>query len=195
MITTPNLSLIAWNQPSDAYSSDELAENWIKVDQHDHTEGKGARITSGAIEDQAITPAKLHPDSLPDLSIPDDSISTAKIQNLAVTTGKINSNAVTSGKLGTGAVETDKIADDAVTRAKVPKTFIQVATGSVTSSSNKTITWGTAFPNTNYVVAVGFQSGSSSIYPWQIESKTTTQVQLRASYLLTGTIHIIGIAI
>lgn len=60
MLTTPNLGLIAWNLPSDPYDSEELAENWIKVDQHDHTSGKGAAITTGAIVDGAITRGKLH---------------------------------------------------------------------------------------------------------------------------------------
>ena len=64
MLSTPNMGLIVWNLPTDPYNSEELAENLIKCDLHDHTEGKGARITTASIEDGAITAAKLHPSTI-----------------------------------------------------------------------------------------------------------------------------------
>lgn len=59
MLTLPNLGLSAWNHTLDPYDSVQLAANFAKLDEHDHTLGKGKRITTAAIEDGAITAAKI----------------------------------------------------------------------------------------------------------------------------------------
>ncbi len=102
MITTPNLGLVVWNLTSDPYNHDELAENWAKLDQHDHTVGKGARITTGAIADGAVTSAKLATGAIPTLTVEDGTITTNKLAGAAVTTAKINDGAVTAAKLAAG---------------------------------------------------------------------------------------------
>jgi hypothetical protein len=58
-VTSPNMGLKIWNLTSDPYDHAQLAANWAKVDQHNHSEGKGVQIPTGGIEDGAITAAKL----------------------------------------------------------------------------------------------------------------------------------------
>lgn len=57
--TLPNMGLRAWNLPGDNFNYTELAANWTKVDNHDHTSGKGVQIPSAGIADSAITVAKV----------------------------------------------------------------------------------------------------------------------------------------
>jgi hypothetical protein len=89
MVTLPNLGLTAWNLTTDPYDSGQLATNWKKVDEHDHTSGKGLPITTAAIADGAITAAKLASGINPG----DNSVTTAKIADGAVTLAKINADA------------------------------------------------------------------------------------------------------
>lgn len=93
MITTPNLGLKVWNLTTDPYDSAQLAENWAKVDEHDHASGRGKQIPTGGIADNAITAAKLAVGAnVP----PDASITNAKIADGAVTSSKISSVAFTA---------------------------------------------------------------------------------------------------
>lgn len=78
-LSTPNMGLTAWDTLSDPYNHSQLAANFNAIDAHDHTTGKGVRIGTNAILDNAIT--------------------TAKIADLAVTTAKLANGAVTSDKL------------------------------------------------------------------------------------------------
>lgn len=58
-ITSPNMGLRIWNQNSDRYDHDQLADNWAKVDFHDHSPGRGQPIPTEAFLDGSITSAKL----------------------------------------------------------------------------------------------------------------------------------------
>jgi hypothetical protein len=196
MITTPNLSLIAWNLPSDPYNSEELAENWIKVDQHDHTPGKGARIDTAAIEDQAVTSAKIHPSAFPDLSIPDGSITTTKIVDSNVTAGKLATNSVTTAKITDLNVTTGKLADNAVTRSKISQAVVQGGRLSFTSDTAQTLTWANSFVDNNYTVSATYQNATLGIaFQWSpvVTAKTATQVTVTFPYPISGTVHILGI--
>lgn len=111
------MGLRIWNSSSDPYSSTQLAENLLKVDQHDHTFGKGALITTGALADGSVTQVKLDPGLI--FPIPDDAISTPKIQNLAVTTAKLADDSVTSVKILDGTIATADIGNLQVTNSKL----------------------------------------------------------------------------
>lgn len=63
-ITSPKLGLRVWNSLQDPYDHDQLASNWFKIDQHDHSPGRGVQIPSEGIFDGAITEEKLDPDLL-----------------------------------------------------------------------------------------------------------------------------------
>jgi hypothetical protein len=60
----PEMDLIAWDQVTDDYDHTELANNFAKINLHDHTSGKGVQIPTEGIEDSAITSAKLHYEAL-----------------------------------------------------------------------------------------------------------------------------------
>jgi hypothetical protein len=58
-LTTPKMSLHVWDQLNDLYDHVQQANNWAKVDLHDHTPGRGVQIPTEGIFDGAITAAKL----------------------------------------------------------------------------------------------------------------------------------------
>lgn len=58
-VNSPNMGLKVWNLLTDPYDHAQLAENWAKVDQHNHESGKGVQIPTGGIKDGAVTKAKL----------------------------------------------------------------------------------------------------------------------------------------
>lgn len=87
MVITPNLGLTVWNLNTDPYDHAQLADNWARVDEHDHTPGKGLPITGDAIAPSTITGDKL--DS--GLVLPGSSIGTTQLQDGAVTPDKLSS--------------------------------------------------------------------------------------------------------
>lgn len=92
MITLPNLGLKIWNLLTDAYDHAQLADNFRRLDEHDHSGGKGVQIPTGGLADAAVTTPKLAP---------------------GVQATPIDSS-VTASKIATGAVTYTKIASDAV---------------------------------------------------------------------------------
>src|SRR5687767_5517034 len=58
-VITTNMGLRSWNTVQDLYDHAQLADNWNKVDQHDHSTGKGVQIPTAGIADNAITAAKI----------------------------------------------------------------------------------------------------------------------------------------
>jgi hypothetical protein len=50
---------LIWNLLTDLYDHAQLADNWAKVDYHDHSPGKGVQIPTEGIADAAITGDKL----------------------------------------------------------------------------------------------------------------------------------------
>jgi hypothetical protein len=102
MITSPNMGLKIWNLQSDPYNSDQLAENFAKVDNHDHSNGRGLQINgSSGIVDGSITSAKLA--SGVQATPLDGSVTTAKIVNTAVTADKL-ADAARLGLTDSGSV-------------------------------------------------------------------------------------------
>lgn len=53
------MGLRVWDQLNDPYDNTQQADNWARVDYHDHTPGRGTQIPTDGIEDGAITPEKL----------------------------------------------------------------------------------------------------------------------------------------
>lgn len=91
-VTSPNMSLVRWTAPNDRFNHAELAANFQKIDEHDHTgaPGKGVQIPTAGIANLAITTVKLA----------DVSVTTAKLADLNVTSPKIANQAVTAAKIG-----------------------------------------------------------------------------------------------
>lgn len=60
-LTTPKMGLRLWDQLQDRYDHDQQADNWSKVDFHDHTPGRGVQIPTEGLATGAVTVAKLDP--------------------------------------------------------------------------------------------------------------------------------------
>lgn len=118
---TPNLNLTVWNLSSDTYNHEELANNFIAIDQHDHSGGgKGAQLDgSVAIKDGSITNAKLGAGIISSGNIGNviaaGAINSTQIADYAITTTEIADGAVTTLKIADGAVGTAKLVTNSVT--------------------------------------------------------------------------------
>ena len=55
MKTTNKMSLRVWTNLDDDFDHEQLADNWAKLDAHDHTNGRGVQIPTEGISDEAIT--------------------------------------------------------------------------------------------------------------------------------------------
>jgi hypothetical protein len=84
-ITTTNMGLVKWSELTDPYDHSQLSGNFQRIDEHDHTSGKGARLKGSSLEDE--------------------SIGTLQIANLSVTDAKL-AGGITTDKLAPGVVAT-----------------------------------------------------------------------------------------
>jgi hypothetical protein len=190
MLITPNMGLLIWNLDTDSFQSEELANTLIKVDLHDHTEGKGAPIGTAAIADGAITPEKLAAGVIADVSIPDGAITAAKLANNSVASANVINGSLVGADLANGTVTASQLADGGVTRAKTAQTFIQ-AQRVTTSAASTVVNWATSFGDANYtVVAVPSQTGIDCA----VTAKSATTVTIGTPGL-TGTITLYVIAV
>lgn len=57
--TSAKMGLRIWNLLTDLYDHSQLADNWAKVDYHDHSAGKGVQIPTEGLADGAVTGPKL----------------------------------------------------------------------------------------------------------------------------------------
>lgn len=57
--TSAKMGLRIWNLLTDLYDHVQLADNWAKVDYHDHSPGKGVQIPTEGLADGAVTGPKL----------------------------------------------------------------------------------------------------------------------------------------
>lgn len=89
--TAPNMGLKIWNLLTDPYDHSQLASNWAKVDQHDHTTGKGVPIPTGGIAEGAISTEKLG----------DEQVSAAKLSSPVTEQGAFNTATRTYRKVVT----------------------------------------------------------------------------------------------
>lgn len=118
MFTTSFMGLLAWDQGLDAYDHAQLANNFIAIDAHDHTTGRGRQIPSAGIQDGAITGAKIAANAVTPDKIPDGSLTQ---QELAV-------GSVGAPQIIDGSVATAEIANGAVTFAKLDPSVIPIGT-------------------------------------------------------------------
>jgi hypothetical protein len=105
VITEPYMGLKIWNNLTDPYDHAQLADNWAKVAQHDHSGNKGLQIPTGGIQDGAITQAKLGTGLTATPS--DASVTTAKLTAGAVT-ADILADAIKLGLTDSGTVRRGK---------------------------------------------------------------------------------------
>lgn len=107
--TLPNMGLHQWNLPGDPFSYTELADDFLRIDNHDHTTGKGLQIPTGGIASLAVTGPKIAADAIDASKILDGSVAAAELATNSVTTVKITDLNVTTAKLAANAVTAAKI--------------------------------------------------------------------------------------
>lgn len=82
--TTPNMGLIKWTAGTDPYDHSQLASNFQRVDEHDHTSGKGVRLKGASLENEAVD--------------------TTQLKDKSVTNSKL-AGGITADKLASGVVD------------------------------------------------------------------------------------------
>lgn len=81
---TPNMGLTRWTAGTDFFNWSLFDDDWLAIDDHDHTLGKGRQIPAGGLAANAV--------------------GTNNIQDSAVTTGKLANGAVTAVKIAPGVL-------------------------------------------------------------------------------------------
>lgn len=137
MLVTPNLGLRVWNLPSDPYNHDELADNWIKLDRHDHTGGpRGIQIGTNALADGSVTREK---------------IATGAVDAISISNGYI-----TNAMLGGGIVQSSNIATNAVGDSQL-QSAVKLPVGAITL-------WAAPAAPTGWLICDGL-SVATATYP------------------------------
>jgi hypothetical protein len=63
--TSQNMGLYVWNQATDVFKYDQLASNFTAIDQHDHSSGKGTKISKNGLADSVAAAIPTYETSLP----------------------------------------------------------------------------------------------------------------------------------
>lgn len=83
------MGLTVWDQSVDGYNHAQQAQNYIAIDAHDHSSGKGARIGSASISAGAINSTHLAAGSVTSASIADGAITNAKLASAQMPLGTV----------------------------------------------------------------------------------------------------------
>jgi len=103
--TTPNMQLTVWNNLSDPYDSGQLADNFVKIDLHDHDGSKGVQLDGAkAILANTIGQNEIGGDAIGSDELQNDSVGTDHIKDLAISNDKIANNTLTRGKFSSNAL-------------------------------------------------------------------------------------------
>lgn len=123
---TPNMNLTVWNLPSDAYDYQQLADNFIKLDQHDHSgSGRGAPIDgSTGIKPGTIGRNQLGPNSVTSTAIQKNAINSDSIATGAIIRDKVGLSQIYEEHIANGAISTNKLASGSVTQDKLATSMV-----------------------------------------------------------------------
>lgn len=100
MFTSPNMSLTVWDQNNDLYDHTQLADNFERIDGHNH-EGppNGVQLGTNALLDFAVTAPKIADNAAVPRVIPDLSITGAKIAENTIPISKLIDREVPLGSV------------------------------------------------------------------------------------------------
>jgi hypothetical protein len=110
------MSLVAWDQDTDPYDHNDLVNNWIAIDEHNHTAGRGAPLPSEAIP--VLGQENLEPCSVSTVQLCDLAVTSEKLAKCSVTSLELCDNAVTNPKIADNAVGSAELIDGAAIEAK-----------------------------------------------------------------------------
>lgn len=201
---TPNLSLKVWNNYSDPYNSEELATNFITIDQHDHSSGKGVQINGNqGIQNNSIGANKLTANSVVSTNLVDGTVTTSKIADSTgstdgVTTAKIANAAVTRAKLASGVLPSTSLISFSG-KGNLPTTglfngyelYYTPATNVVWHLRYNGSTWdfvgGGSYTNKNTTTISAFNGTAGNLYRYWASSGSTSNEFVFWNLPLAGT--------
>lgn len=162
--TYSNMGIKSWNLSSDFFSYTDLDANWLKIDAHDHTSGKGVQIPTAGIADSAITANKIA------AAVIDNS----KIAAAAGIVGtKLAANTVTNDKIATADLQKLGLSDSVIRRGKSVITGVGTRNNALPGAlSNGPDQVTNIVLPTDGLIFVGFQA------LWQIAAATSASAQL-----------------
>lgn len=99
-----NMSLALWDSLTDQYDSSQLVGNWVAVDAHDHTSGKGVQIPTGGIVNGAVTNDKIAASAVTSAKIANDTIVNEDIKSDAAIVDTKLATISTAGKVSNSAL-------------------------------------------------------------------------------------------
>lgn len=143
-LNTVNMGLAAWDQPSDPFDYQALANNWTAIDEHNHIPGKGVRIPTDGIANSAITSIKIANIAVTSEKLTDNAVTTLKISDNAVTGVKVTNDAIIKTKLGTDVVPSKGAAVGSEALRAIGSSGSQVVAGNDGRLTNARIPTGTA---------------------------------------------------
>lgn len=103
-VTTAYMGLTAWDQGGDGYDHTQLASNFLALDAHDHSTGKGKQISASGIADSSITSAKIADNAIIANKILDGVISQVKLANNSVGSAQIIDGSITGADIADGSI-------------------------------------------------------------------------------------------
>lgn len=131
---TPQMGLTAWDLASDPYDHNELYNNWVLIDAHDHGANGGAPLTLDSIP--PITNAKLADNAVTTFKIQNGSVTQDKLATDSVGSQQLQNDSVTSAKIVNGSIQTEDLADGAITEGKLAP---GVVTSTIIDNSSVTV--------------------------------------------------------
>lgn len=109
MFTTSNMGLTAWDLGTDPYDHSDLANNFVAIDGHDHTTGKGKQIPAAGIVDGAITTAKIAANAVTSDKIPDGAIGQSELANDSVGAAQVIDGSIGAAEIANGSITLAKL--------------------------------------------------------------------------------------
>lgn len=117
MRTSSKMSLRIWNLLSDPYDHEQLADNWAKVDAHDHSPGRGVLIPTEGIAFEAISFPLIASSVFPEVSATGGEITIAAAEEKALAGGP-SIEAHATGQYEIGLLLTGKVNVNELTTLK-----------------------------------------------------------------------------
>ena len=161
---SPRMSLKVWNSPSDPYDHEQLADNFLKLDIHDHSAGRGAQVGAAGIQNGAITSSHIAPAA----------IGASHFSAGAITPTVIGTGTILASNLAVGADPTGLFTSPRILRS-VMLTISTIGPGAYAMETSN--------PSAAAAVAGTAWPGAATYWDWSDYAITgkTTNVRLRYS--------------
>lgn len=135
---TTNMNLVKWDSPTDTFNYVDLAENFAKIDIHDHSNGYGKQITSTGLASGSVKAAQIDKNSIDITKMQSNSVGTDQIKLGSVTGVKLADNSIVDKNINSSAaILGSKLADNSIPYSKA-QTLLAGKISQPTSGTNST---------------------------------------------------------